>query len=126
EIGLEQTRTCSPNVEISVAAGLEQKEDANEKTDEHQGQGRGFCTAVGRREGDARRDHRPVRRAVEARAPDSAAVDFASVEMGECLAPKHTTPLHGPVRLTSSTACARQPNSRAGACLRQTRGPPRG
>ena len=47
------------------------------------GRGEACAAAVGRRKCNARRDHRPVRRAVEAGAPDRAAVDFAPVEMGK-------------------------------------------
>jgi hypothetical protein len=44
----------------------------------------GLGAAVGRRQRNARRDHRPVGRAVEARAPNRASVDFTSVEMSKC------------------------------------------
>ena len=43
--------------------------------------GRGEASELQR---NARRDHRPVGRAVEARAPDGASVDFASVKMSKC------------------------------------------
>src|SRR5215470_19994133 len=39
EIRFEQTRARPPDVEITVAACFEQKEHANQKTDEHHWQG---------------------------------------------------------------------------------------
>src|SRR5262249_21921121 len=69
EVGFEQTRACPPNVEIKVAACFEQKKHANEKTDQYHWQRSGLRAAVSRRQRNARRYHRPVGRAVKARAP---------------------------------------------------------
>src|SRR3974390_3583214 len=35
EVGFEQTRAGAPDVKITIAPRLEQKEDADKKTDEH-------------------------------------------------------------------------------------------
>src|SRR5512136_3104384 len=37
EVSFEQTRACSPDVEIPISAGFEQKEDANKEADQHHG-----------------------------------------------------------------------------------------
>src|SRR3974390_1787575 len=39
EVGFEQTRAGAPDVKITIAPRLEQKEDADKKTDEHLWQG---------------------------------------------------------------------------------------
>src|SRR5262245_38291265 len=84
EIRFKQPRARPPNVEITVAACFEQKELTDQKTDEHHGQGGCLSAAVGRRQSNARRDCRPVGRAVQPRAPNRASVDFTSVEMSKC------------------------------------------
>src|SRR5262249_52266805 len=81
EVGFEQPGARPPDVEVAVAARLEQQEDAHQEADQHHGQGRGFGVAVGRRERNPSRDHGPVGRAVKARAPHRAAVDLAAIKM---------------------------------------------
>src|SRR5262249_56647545 len=41
EVGLKQTRSCPPDVEISVAAGPVQKEEGNAETERHDAEWRG-------------------------------------------------------------------------------------
>src|SRR5262249_25633639 len=52
EVGLKQTRSCPPDVEISVAAGVRKKEETTERNDGDHREGRGRRTAGASRAGE--------------------------------------------------------------------------
>ena len=81
EISLNPAGSRPPHIEVAVTPRLKNQEDDAQNACKQERQGRGFRPRKRHRERDAKRDHRPVCRVVEAGAPDSTAVNLSAIKM---------------------------------------------
>ena len=83
KIGLHPSGSGAPNIEIAVSARFEKKEHNDQDPHQQDRQRRGIWTRKGDRHGEAEPGHRPVRCVIKARAPRSAPIDFAAIQVRE-------------------------------------------
>jgi hypothetical protein len=82
-MGLQHPDPDPPDIEEAVAPGLEQQKDEQHETDDRQRSGASVRLGVDDGKDDAGGHHCPVGGGIEPHSPDLAAIELASVKMGE-------------------------------------------